>query len=393
MVDWVAYVSVGSSFGLLVIAVVTAIFAYQRLRRETLDISVSVHFGGVSGPGYDELGFQVTLVNKGTRDVVIYSAGYHVKDDLDDRNFQFFDDHIYYRPAEKGDEGAVPKGESRTSDYESYRPDSTFQTIQSRIMFPIGIPPGGIYHGLWPVTIERHRRHLSALENHMYRDYFGLFPIKDNPIPYVFFSTVYGTQKMKVRPFGRCPVLVRRFRLILYRISEIMPITFLKELIFSDDYASGLGYWGSRRENARLLSDEVFFPPHSFDGGLHPMSIEENEERKRSRGTIRRPNFHQVCKHLASIAKGDGHIETASYSFDVSVTHSFHYGLLRATVERPGGYTSWNVHSFLELNMLLGLNESWAYSVVNTAYKQVPGSEEETYDTRYYFIPHERQLP
>ena len=84
-------------------------------------MSVTDDYGGVSGPGYHEMGFDVTIVNKGIRDFVVYSAGYHVTDDLDDQNAHFNADHIYWLPAEEGEEETLPKGKERSSSYDTYR--------------------------------------------------------------------------------------------------------------------------------------------------------------------------------------------------------------------------------------------------------------------------------
>lgn len=397
LITIVSIVGTAASVGLLVVAVPTAIFAWRRFRRETLDITVNARYGALSGPGYSELGFQVCLINKGTEDVIVYSAGYHVKDDKDDRNFHFFDDYIYHRPAEEGDDRAFPnKRISRPSEYDSYRPDSPYATIHSKIMFPIRIPSGGIYTGRWPVTVKRHRNHLNSIENQMYNDYFGLWPIVDNPIPYIFFSTIYGTQKIAYRPFGRFPKLTRLCRLATYRVSQVIPFDKVREFIFQTDYGIHMSYWSWKLAKAAENEREYFFPPHSFATGIYPMSVEENEQKKNLQNTIRHPKFSQVQNHVNDIAKGDGHIKTANYSFDVSTTHGFHNArpsLLKATVERPEGYTSWNVHSFLELNMLLGLKDSWAYSETNTIRRQMPDGKIKIYDTRYYLIPHENELP
>ena len=146
------------------------------------------------------------------------------------------------------------------------------------------------------------------------------------------------------------------------------------------------------------MKREYFFPPHSFATGiLSNVGRGEANRRKNLQNTIRHPKFSQVQNHVNDIAKGDGHIKTANYSFDVSTTHGFHNarpGLLKTTVERPEGYTSWNAHSFLELNMLLGLKDSWAYSETNTIrMTNAAMVRSKIYDTRYYLIPHENELP
>ena len=188
----------------MMVALLTLNLAWRRLRREILSISVTAEYGGVSGEGYVEVGFQICLTNEGSQEVVVYSAGYHVKDE---RNFEFRAKYIYRRPAEEGAEGAVRMSETPPNDSESYRPDSPFQTIHSEIMFPIRIPAGGIYTGLWPVTIVRHRNLLAALQKQVFSDYPGLNASTDNPIPFIFFSTIHGTKKVMLRPSGGGPNL------------------------------------------------------------------------------------------------------------------------------------------------------------------------------------------
>ena len=387
LVHLAAYITAGATLGLFLVAAVTLTLAWWRFRRETLSVSVTAEHGGVSGEDYHETGFQVCLINKGTQDVVVYSAGYHVNDDKDNRNFQFNDEYIYHRPAKEGDKGAVPKLEFPSGDYESYAPDSPLQTIHSEVMFPIHLPPGGIYTGLWPVTIMRHRNHLLRLQDHVLSDYVGLRPVMKNHIPYIFLSTIHGTKKIKIRPYGRWVALARISRWAVYQVSRVPPFGLLRRFLFSSE--SGFGYWADRRIKATNKRNRFFFPPSSYERGIYPMSAEENQYRKRLPDSLGLSDFHQVKKHVSQIVEKDSYIEVAGYVFEITTSHGFRYGLLSATTARPPGYSSHNVQSFLRLNMLLGLEESWAYPQIETVRRETCDGQSAIYDTRHYFIPHD----
>lgn len=389
MVDWAVYVTAGSTLGLFMVAAATLWVALRRFQRETLSIDVTATQGGIGGEAYDEVGFRVCLVNRGTQDVVVYSAGYHVKDDLDDRSFEFPDEYIYYRPAEEGDEGAFPRSGLQSSAYESYRPDSPFLTIHSEYLFPIRIPPGGIYGGLWPVTIVRHRSHLAALENQRFSDKAGLYEVIDNPIPFIFFSTIHGTKKVKLRPFGRWPRLLRLLRLTAYRLSRVPGLGRLEQLIISPGSVSGFGYWADKQIGLEKQRRRYFFPPSSFNRGIHPMSVEENRHQRSVPDSYGLSSFHQMVNQIDQITNDGEHLETANYTFKVTTSHSYRYGLLSATVERPEEYSTYKAHSFLELEMLLGLDKSWAHPVVDTVRRTGVDGGPEIYDTRHYLIPHQ----
>ena len=388
LVQWIAYLTAVATSGLLLVAIATLILAWDRFLRETLSISVTARYGGVSGEGYHEVGFEVCLLNKGTQDVVVYSGGYHVNDDLDNRNFRFHDQYIYHRPAAEDDAGAFPKLELKSGAYESYHPESPFQTTHSEIMFPIRIPAGGIYTGLWPVTIVRHRDHLAALQKRIFSDYAGLYASTENPTPFIFFSTIHGTKKVTLRPFGRWPRLVRLYRRTVHQVSRVPPLGVLKRLLFSPGSGSEYGYWADRQVRSERRRHRFNFPPRSIDRGIHPMSVEENEQKKSLPHALGLTNSHQVQKDIARIAKDGVHIETANHAFETTMSHGYRYGLLSATVERPTGYSTYKAHSFLELNMLLCLDESWAHPVVDTVCKRMADARCETYDTRYYLVPH-----
>ena len=288
LIQWTPYVTAGATAGLFMVAIATLILAWTRFRRETLSINVDAEYGGVSGEGYHEVGFQVCLINKGAQDVVVYSAGYHVRDDHDDRNFIFPDEYIYYRPAKENDEGSLSKVDMVSRDGIFYIPDSPFLTIHSKFMFPIRIPAGGIYSGLWPVRIVRHREHLAALQQFMYSDYAGLHQVIENPIPYIFFSTIHGTKKVILRPFGRWPRLVVLCRKIMYRASSMPIAGRLRQRIFSPDSDSGYGYWIDRNIESHKKRSASFFPLSRFDDtGIHPMSVDENEHMKMLPGFYR----------------------------------------------------------------------------------------------------------
>ena len=383
MTQWAAVITAFSIVVLMVTALVTFWLALRRFRREILSISVSAEYGGVSGEGYQEMGFQVCLVNEGTQDTVVYSAGYHVKGE---RNFEFPADYIYWRPAKEGDEGATPASESPSGYYDSYRPDSSFQTIHSEIMFPIRIPAGGIYTGLWPVRIVGHRELLAGLHDRVFSDYPGLNASADNPIPYIFFSTIHGRTKVKLRPFGRCPRLVLLCRRTIYKSRRVLSRGLVHRLLFPPH--SEFGYWADRQIRSDERRHRYFFPPRSFDRGILPMSVKDNEQRKLQNYTLGRPSFRQVQKQVEEISKTGGHIETENHTFKLVTSAGFRHGLLSATVDRPAGHSTYSAHAFLELNMLLGLDESWAHPVMDTVCEPAACGRCEVYDTRHYVIPH-----
>ena len=267
MVAWASYLTAAATWGLVLVAIMTMILAWRRFRRETLSIAVTAQYGGVSGEGYHEVGFEVCIINRGAQDVVIYSAGYRVEDNLDIRNFRFPDEYIYYRPAKEGDEGAVSRLDFPPGAYDSYRPESPLQTIHSEVIFPIRIPAAGIYTGLWPVTIERHRDHLADLQSRMFSDYPGLYASTVNPIPFIFFSTIHGTKKVMIRPFGRWPKLALLYRRCVYRVSRVPFLGVLERLLHSPDSRPEYGYWVDRLTKSERRRRESFFPPRSFDRG------------------------------------------------------------------------------------------------------------------------------
>ena len=118
------------------------------------------------------------------------------------------------------------------------------------------------------------------------------------------------------------------------------------------------------------------------------MSVEEHTQKKKQSASWGLSNFHQVRKHIGQLAKNGDHIETGNHAFEVTTSHGFRYGLLSATVERPPGHSAYKARSFLELNMLLGLDESWAHPEVDTVCKTTARGRCEVYDTRHYVIPH-----
>ena len=118
------------------------------------------------------------------------------------------------------------------------------------------------------------------------------------------------------------------------------------------------------------------------------MSVQEHEEKRKLSKSLGLNNFHKVQKHIAEIAKDDCHIETANHVFKVTTSHSYRYGLLSATAERPTGHSTYKVHSFLELDMSLGLDESWAHPEVDTVCKRTGDGRCGIYDTRHYLVPH-----
>ena len=303
-----------------------------------------------------------------------------------ERSFEFPTEYIYWRPAEEGEEGATPAAESPSGYYDGYRPDSPFQTIHSEIMFPIRIPAGGIYTGLWPVRIVRHRELLAGLQDRVFSDYPGLNASTDNPIPYIFFSTIHGTRKVKLRPFGRWPRLVLVGRRAIYKSRRILTRSLLERLLFSTQ--SGSGYWADRQIRSDERRHRYFYPPRSFDRGILPMSVKDNEQRKLQTYTLGRPSFRQVQKQVVEITKNGGHIGTERHTFKVVTSEGFRYGLLSATVDRPAGHSMYSAHAFLELNMLLGLDESWAHPVMDTVCEPAACGRCEVYDTRHYVIPH-----
>ena len=303
-----------------------------------------------------------------------------------ERNFEFPAEYVYWRPAEEDDEGATPASESPSGYYDSYRPDSPFQTIRSEMMFPIRIPAGGIYTGLWPVRMVGHRELLAGLQDRVLSDYTGLNASTDNPIPYIFFSTIHRTRKVKLRPFGRCPRLVLLFRRAIYRSRWILTRSLVERLLFSTQ--SGFGYWADRQIRADERRHRFFFPPRSFDRGILPMSVGDNERRKLQAYSWDRPDFRQVQKQVEQSTLNGGRIETDNHTFKVVMSEGFRYGLLSATVERPSGHQTYSAHSFLELNMLLDLDESWAHPVIDTVSKVATSGRCEVYDTRHYVIPY-----
>ena len=383
MIQWAALITAVATVVLMVTGLVTFWLALRRFRREILSISVSAEYGGVGGEGYEEVGFQVYLTNEGTQDAVVYSAGYHVKGE---RNFEFPAEYIYWRPAEEGDEGVTPASESPSGYCDRYRPDSPFQTIHSEMMFPIRIPAGGIYTGLWPVRMVGHRELLAGLQERVLSDYPGLNASTDNPIPYIFFTTIHRTTKVKLRPFGRCPRLVLLYRRAIYKLRRILTRSLVERLLFSTQ--SGFGYWADRQVRSDRRRHRFFFPPRSFDRGILPMSVEEKERRKLQPYQWGPSNFRQVQKQAEEITKNGGHIETENHTFKVVTSGGFRYGLLSATVERPAGHSTYSAHAFLELNMLLGLDEFWAHPVMDTVCEPAAGGRCEVYDTRHYVIPH-----
>ena len=122
------------------------------------------------------------------------------------------------------------------------------------------------------------------------------------------------------------------------------------------------------------------------------MSVEEHTQKKKQSASWGLSNFHQVRKHIGQLAKNGDHIETENHAFEVTTSHGFRYGLLSATVERPPGHSAYKARSFLELNMLLGLDESWAHPEVDTVCKTTARGRCDPFRPhRVYPVP--QQLP